>query len=452
VNSLGKGSATVSKWVLELAQQLLEDFPDALHLLVGVKLVNPLAKGSLCFDLILVTDRAIFVAIEANAKQRPVVTPGTAAQVLAEQLQHAWMVSQQIPVYAFWLRNGTASERDNDAPICQNAHEVQQFMLRATASGAPFPNDKVVALVEGLLRQDVDAQSRRISPLRQLGQALRHWIELPGSLEQKLQEQFHRPLLFGHAGPLLPADVNRHLAKAMLARDRMLEDADYKKIVPNDYIVELNQDNYTRHYQPIETAVRERWQAILLEVLETANRRLGRQVYKLGGPVRVQVRPGANLAASEVRILAQITPATNLTATLSTFACLELTAQGRRWPLRSGRMTIGRDPQCDINVELPAVQQMRLVSGRHAYIVTRNGKFRLFDGATNGEPSTNGTFVNGRRVGAEGKELQDGDILILGTLNPIAPQADMSGAVSLRFQLNCEPSKSTGTLLKPGVI
>lgn len=447
MNSLGKGSATVSKQVLELAQELLEDFPDTLHLLVGVKLLIRQAKGNICIDLILITNIALFVATEANAKRRTTVTPTAAAQLVAEQLQHTWMDSQQMPVYAFWLENAIANKRD-DAPVFRNASEVRQFMLRATANGTPLPDDKVAALVEGLLRQDVDAQSHQFLALRQLGQMFRYWVELPGSLDQKLQEQFHRPTLFGRAGPLLPADVNRHLAKAMLARDRMLEDVDYKKVVPNDYIVELNQDNYARNYQPIETEVRERWQAKLLEVLDTANRRLGRQVYKLGGPVRVQVRPRANLSASEVRILAQIRPASNLTTMLSASACLELAAQGRRWFLRSGRMTIGRDPQCDIYLDLPPIQQMGLVSGRHAYIVARNGRYRLFDGATNGEPSTNGTFVNNRRVGAEGKELQNGDVLILGALNSTAPRADTPGAVSLRFQLNCEPARAAGTALK----
>jgi len=448
MNSLGKGSAPVSKRVLALAQQLLEDYPDVLHLLVGVRLAHAHAGESVCIDLILVTDSALFVAIEASPKGRALVTAGSAAQVLAEQVQHAWMGRQQLPVYAFWLENGTSPKRDDGAPVFHNAQEVQLFMLRATANGAPLSDDQIAVLVEGLLRQDVDARSRRFSLLHRLGQALRYWIELPGIFDQKLQEQFHRPLLFGRAGPLLPADVNRHLAKAMLTRDRMLEDADYKKVVPNDYIVELNQDNYARHYQPIEAELRQRWQEKLLETLDTANRRLGRQVYKLGGPVRVQMRPSASLAASEVRILAQIRPITDVTIALRQSACLELAAQGRRWSLQSGRTTIGRDPQCDVHFDLPAIQQTRLVSGRHAYIVARNGKYRLFDGATDGEPSTNGTFVNGRRVGLEGWALQDGDSVLLGALNPIMPQADTPGAVSLRFHLNCEPARSVEATLK----
>lgn len=321
-------------------------------------------------------------------------------------------------------------------------------MLRATASGITIPAEQLITLVESLLRQDVKTHARQFAPLRQLGQAVRHWIELPGSLDQKLQAYFQRLLRFGHAGPLLPADVSRHLAKAMLTRDRVIEDADYKKVVPNDYIVELNQDNYAPHYQPIEGELRQRWQAKLSEVLDTANRPLGRQVYKLGGPLRVQVRPRADLTASAVRILAQITPATDFTATLHQSACLELVPHAQRWSLRSGRTTIGRDPQCDIYLDLPAIQQNRLVSGRHASIVVRNGKYHLLDGATDGEPSINGTFVNGQRVEREGRVIQDGDMLILGALNPTAPEAETSGIVRLRFQLNCEPARAVEATVK----
>src|SRR3569832_1131886 len=135
MNSLGKGSAPVSKRVLALAQQLLEDYPDVLHLLVGVRLAHAHAGESVCIDLILVTDSALFVAIQASPKGRAPVTAGSAAQVLAEQVQHAWMGRQQLPVYAFWLENGTSPKRDDGAPVFHNAQEVQQFMLRATANG-----------------------------------------------------------------------------------------------------------------------------------------------------------------------------------------------------------------------------------------------------------------------------------------------------------------------------
>lgn len=450
MKTLGKGSATVAKWILTLAQEFLDSAPDALHLLVGVRVAAGSAKQNLCIDLMIVTDHALFVALEMNAKGRAQLTPTMAAQAIARQAQDNRLIDRQLPIYAFWLNNQQIGVQADGIPVLHNAHEVQQFMARATANGALLPPDQVTTLVEGLLRQDVDGQAHQFSPLRDLGQALRHWVALPSALDQKLQDQFHRPALFGRARPLLPADINRPLAKALLARDKLLEDADYKKVVPNIYIVELNPDNYAQHYKPIEKDVCERWQTKLLEVLDTTNRRLGRQVYKLSGPLQVQVRPGANLAPGEVRILSQIKPAADLPLPASPQPCLELIPEGRRWPLRLGRMTIGRDPQCDIYLEQPAIQQARLVSGRHAYLVVRNGKVRLFDGATDGEPSTNGTFVNGRRVGPEGQELHTTDTVILGALSPIAPRPDTPGAVSLRFHSACEPTGAARSTLLRG--
>lgn len=447
MKTLGKGSATVEKWILVLAQELLDSSPDDFHLLVGVRLATDQAKQSLCIDLIIVTAHALFVALETTAKGRAKVTPEAVGHSIASQARDNQLIDQRLPIYAFWLNNQQAGIQADGIPVLHNAHEVQQFMARVPANGAPLLPAQVTTLAEGLLRTDVDGQAHHFSLLHDLGQTLRHWVALPSALDQKLQEQFHRPTLFGRAKPILPADVNRPLAKALLARDKMLEDADYKKVVPNLYIVELNADNYTQHYQPIEKDVCERWQAKLGEVLDTTNRRLGRQVYKLSGPLLVQVRPGANLAPGEVRILSQIRPAADLPPRTSQQPCLELLPQGRRWSLRPGRMTIGRDPQCDIYIEQPAIQQTRLVSGRHAYLVVRNGKVRLFDGATDGEPSTNGTFVNGRRVGPEGQELHADDSIILGALNPIAPCADTPGAVNLRFHVTCEPADAARSTL-----
>ena len=47
------------------------------------------------------------------------------------------------------------------------------------------------------------------------------------------------------------------------------------------------------------------------------------------------------------------------------------------------------------------------VSARHAIVVTRAGRLRILD-----DRSTNGTFVNGRRV--DEAELRDGDVVVLG--------------------------------------
>ena len=61
---------------------------------------------------------------------------------------------------------------------------------------------------------------------------------------------------------------------------------------------------------------------------------------------------------------------------------------GRRYALRPGITTIGRSGDNDIVLDAPSV------SAHHAEIRYENGRYILYD-----KGSTNGTFVNGRRIG-----------------------------------------------------
>lgn len=69
--------------------------------------------------------------------------------------------------------------------------------------------------------------------------------------------------------------------------------------------------------------------------------------------------------------------------------------------LSKAQVVIGRDPECDVQVDFPQV------SGRHARIDVKGGRFVLTDLS-----SANGTWVNGQRV--RQKVLQPGDAIGLG--------------------------------------
>ena len=72
------------------------------------------------------------------------------------------------------------------------------------------------------------------------------------------------------------------------------------------------------------------------------------------------------------------------------------------WALYPGVNTMGRSESCQVYLDMPQVQEKRLVSGQHAYIVMENGACILFDGSPDGKPSANGTYVNLRRVPPNG--------------------------------------------------
>ena len=81
------------------------------------------------------------------------------------------------------------------------------------------------------------------------------------------------------------------------------------------------------------------------------------------------------------------------------------------------------------------MQEKRLVSSQHAYLQCQAGRYLLFDGAPNGKPSTNGTYVNGQRVPASGYLLQQGDLILLAAIKPAEPRPDTPGVVTLRFKM-----------------
>ena len=227
----------------------------------------------------------------------------------------------------------------------------------------------------------------------------------------------------------------------MLDPDNLLEDARYSKIVPNEYIVELDPDNYERQYAQIERRVCEQWQVKLLEALDTANQRQGRRLYQFGGPVRVSLRPGAGLNKGAVRIRARIASDAPKADARSAqpVGCLQLLPNGRRWPLLPGTLTVGRHETSDIFLELPPQRQPPLISAHHAYLLVSDGEVRLFDGSPAGRPSLNGTFVNGQRVPSSGQALTPGDVVVLAPLNPKDPRPDGPGVLALRFQERCAP-------------
>jgi len=64
-------------------------------------------------------------------------------------------------------------------------------------------------------------------------------------------------------------------------------------------------------------------------------------------------------------------------------------------------LKVGRDAVCGLQIEHPSI------SGTHSEFSLKGGKVTLTD------LSTNGTFVNGRRVG-NAAELHDGDYITFG--------------------------------------
>lgn len=253
------------------------------------------------------------------------------------------------------------------------------------------------------------------------------------------QVKMIQPRFSWRSRALLPAEVGEGLCDVMLARENLLEDAQFHKIVPNRFVVEVSEENYKRNYRPIEQQVLQQWEGKLLEHLTTVNSRQGRKEFRFGGRVQIEIRPTPDLQTNQVRILSRVQPevkSATLPSALST-ACLSLMSGERKWPLSPGVNTIGRDASNHIFLDIPHVQERRLVSRRHAYLRVQDGEYRLYDGSPDGRPSANGTYVNYQPVPPAGYPLQDGDLIILGALRPGEPRPETPGTAALTFNLSC---------------
>lgn len=235
-----------------------------------------------------------------------------------------------------------------------------------------------------------------------------------------------------------PADVGNGLCSVMLAGQSVLEDVNYTKIVPNHYVVEVNQDSYRRNFQPIEASILQQWNDRMLRRLMTANSRLGRREYRFGGRVRIEIRPVDHLDAGHVRLFYKIEPEEDRALAGRAQPCLQQYPRGLQWPLKGEVVTIGRDHGCDIVLDTPEVRQARMISGRHAFLRLENGRYLIYDGAPYGRPSLNGTYVNGKPVPPDGHMLQPGDLVILAAQDPYDPRPDTPGVAAFRFLARCD--------------
>jgi hypothetical protein len=86
--------------------------------------------------------------------------------------------------------------------------------------------------------------------------------------------------------------------------------------------------------------------------------------------------------------------------------CRKGLRRGHLYQFRKQRNEFGRSPDCDVTIEDD------FSSAHHGAVLFDEGAWRIFDFA-----STNGTFVNGKRLGVEATnplELQDGDVVSIG--------------------------------------
>ncbi len=91
---------------------------------------------------------------------------------------------------------------------------------------------------------------------------------------------------------------------------------------------------------------------------------------------------------------------------------LNMVGERRAIALEAAAYSVGRDESNAIVLDFETVSRQHAILLRVPVPGTTNYRYRLVDGNANGKPSTNGTFVNGKRISSH--ELHHGDVILFG--------------------------------------
>jgi hypothetical protein len=200
-------------------------------------------------------------------------------------------------------------------------------------------------------------------------------------LERFVEGAFARVFRSG----LQPIEIGRRLAREIDLRRAV---APRGVLAPNAFKVLLSSTDRAR-FEPIE-------EELVKELVQVAKDHANQEGYTLLGPVSVEIATDASLRPGTLLVAGDMVPEEGV-------ASVTL-PDGRRVLLEQETLVIGRLPECDLAVADPNVSRHHAELRRGA-----DGSWEVVDLG-----STNGTKVNGQRIGSP-HQLQNGDEITLGS-------------------------------------
>ena len=212
-------------------------------------------------------------------------------------------------------------------------------------------------------------------------------------VERRLDNMINGSFARAFKAELVPAEIAAELRRE--CDDTAVARGRGRSVAANDYLVQMAPADFAR-LAPYAAQLTEEVRAHAQE-----------QRYLLVGPPAVRLEPAEDLAVGVCRVSSVALPAgdpfvsgSGAGANARRASAPWLEVNGARIPLSTRLTILGRGPEAGVRLSDPGV------SSRHAAI-------RLGASATIEDlSSTNGTFVNGRRVHTA--DLRDGAVIALG--------------------------------------
>lgn len=212
-------------------------------------------------------------------------------------------------------------------------------------------------------------------------------------------------------------DLARLLEKEL---ERYLHHLMRETVAHNHYTLKLCKPDF-EYYQPFKLRGEAELQDHLAQVIQARD-------YKLVAPLVVTVLEDVTLSPGEYGVTSRIEQ--NIVRSMAG-PHLELLPIRACFSLDGPWLTLGRSRYNDIC--LGPQDKRRVISRRHAHIRQDRTGFVIFDGVES-QPSTWGTYVNGRRLTTDtGHRLEDGEQIILGPTHRLDLAQPLPGSLTLIF-------------------
>ena len=210
-------------------------------------------------------------------------------------------------------------------------------------------------------------------------------------VERRLDNMINGGFARAFKAELVPAEIAAELRRE--CDDTVVVRGQGRAVAANDYLVQMAPEDFDR-LAPYAAE-------LATQLNEAVRAHVNAQGYLLVGPLAVRLEAADDLAVGVCHVRSVALPANQPPASSPRQASAPwLEMNGARIPLSTRLITLGRAPEANIRLHDPGV------SSRHAAI--RLGRSATIEDLG----STNGTFVDGRRVGTA--ELRNGAVIVLG--------------------------------------